>query len=287
MMMVPMAASTDISHALPPRHEAGPLGGDDTKERVREAIDIVDLIGSYISLRRNGRNLVGLCPWHDDSRPSLQINPERQTFRCWVCNIGGDAFSFLMRMERLEFREALEQLAERAGIDLPKSRGPGGDVKRPLFETVAWAAARFSECLQSSPLAAKARAYLADRGLTAETVAAHGLGFVPDEWDWLLRQAQAAGVATGKLEQAGLAVPRQDRSGHYDRFRGRVMFPIRDPQGRHVAFGGRVLPGSPPDAAKYINSPETAIFSKQSMLYGLETARETMSRSRRAVVVEG
>lgn len=279
-----MAAPPDIAMPSVGHHQAG---GDDAKERVREAVDIVDLIGSYISLRRNGRNLVGLCPWHDDSRPSLQINPERQTFRCWVCNIGGDAFSFLMRMERLEFREALEQLAERVGIDLPRSRGPGGDVKRPLYETVAWAAARFAECLQSSPVAAAARRYLLDRGLTSETIAASGLGFVPDEWDWLLRQAQAAGIATNKLEQAGLAVPRQDRSGHYDRFRGRVMFPIRDPQGRHVAFGGRVLPGSPPDAAKYINSPETPVFSKQSMLYGLDSAREAISRSRRAIVVEG
>ena len=281
-----MATSADIT-PVAHRHDAGLFSGDDAKERVREAVDIVDLVGSYISLRRNGRNLVGLCPWHDDSRPSLQINPERQTFRCWVCNVGGDAFSFLMRMERLEFREALEQLAERVGIDLPRSRGPGGDVKRPLYDTIAWAAARFSDCLQSSPVAEKARAYLHDRGLTAETVTAHGLGFVPDEWDWLLRQAQAAGIATSNLEQAGLVIPRQDRSGHYDRFRGRVMFPIRDPQGRHVAFGGRVLPGSPPDAAKYINSPETPIFSKQSMLYGLESARETMSRSRRAIVVEG
>ena len=119
-----MATSAELASASPNRQPAGSYGGDDAKERVREAVDIVDLIGSYISLRRNGRNLVGLCPWHDDSRPSLQINPERQTFRCWVCNIGGDAFSFLMRMERLEFREALEQLAERVGIDLPKAEAP-------------------------------------------------------------------------------------------------------------------------------------------------------------------
>lgn len=266
----------------------GPLGGgDDVKERVREAVDIVDLVGSYISLRRNGRNFVGLCPWHDDSRPSLQINPERQTFRCWVCNVGGDAFSFLMRMDRLEFREALEQLADRVSIELPRSRGPGGDVKRPLYDVAAWAADRFADCLLTAPLAGTARDYLRDRGLTAEIIATHRLGFVPPEWDWLLRQAQAAGISTGQLEQAGLVVARQDRSGHYDRFRGRVMFPIYDAQGRCVAFGGRVLPGGDADSAKYINSPETPIFSKQSMLYGLDTAREAMSRSRRAVVVEG
>ena len=273
---------TTGTHASP-----GLYGGDDVKERVREAVDIVDLVGSYISLRRNGRNFVGLCPWHDDSRPSLQINPERQTFRCWVCNIGGDAFSFLMRMDRLEFREALEQLADRAGIELPRSRGPGGDVKKPLYETAAWAAERFADCLRQSPVAESARRYLRDRGLTDETIAAHQVGFVPSEWDWLLRQAQAAGISTSHLEQAGLAVARQDRSGHYDRFRGRVMFPIRDPQGRCVAFGGRVLPDAPPDSAKYINSPETPIFSKQSMLYGLDIARDAISTSRRAVVVEG
>jgi DNA primase len=279
-----MASTLDTTgpHAGP-----GPSSGDDVKERVREAVDIVDLVGSYISLRRNGRNFVGLCPWHDDSRPSLQINPERQTFRCWVCNVGGDAFSFLMRMDRLEFREALEQLAERVGIELPRSRGPGSDVKKPLYETAAWAAERFADCLRQSPLAEPARRYLRDRGLTDETLAAHQVGFVPSEWDWLLRQAQAAGISTSHLEQAGLAVARQDRSGHYDRFRGRVMFPIRDPQGRCVAFGGRVLPDAPADSAKYINSPETPIFSKQSMLYGLDIARDAISSSRRAVVVEG
>lgn len=266
---------------------SGSFGGDDVKERVREAVDIVDLVGSYISLRRNGRNFVGLCPWHDDSRPSLQINPERQTFRCWVCNVGGDAFSFLMRMDRLEFREALEQLADRVGIELPRSRGPGGDVKRPLYETAAWAAERFADCLRHSPVAEAARGYLRNRGLTDETITNHQVGFVPSEWDWLLRQAQAAGISTSHLEQAGLAVARQDRSGHYDRFRGRVMFPIRDPQGRCVAFGGRILPDAPADSAKYINSPETPIFSKQSMLYGLDTARDAVTASRRAVVVEG
>jgi len=261
---------------------------DDLKERVRDAIDIVDLVGTYLSLRRAGKAMVGLCPWHEDSRPSFHVNPERQTFRCWVCNIGGDAFSFLMRMERLEFREALEQLAQRAGIDLPRGRGGlPPDEKTAIQAALTWAAGRYRDCLRTSPEARVARDYLAGRGLSKETVDRFQLGYAPPGWDWLLRQASAAGIAADHLLKAGLVVERQDRSGHYDRFRDRVLFPICDQFSRCVAFGGRVLPGAPPDSAKYINSPETPLFSKSSMLYGLDTAREAMSRSRRAIVVEG
>jgi DNA primase len=270
-----------------PSPTSSTLPRDDVKERVRDAIDIVDLVGSYIALRRAGRGLVGLCPWHDDSRPSLQVNPERQTFRCWVCNVGGDAFSFLMRMERLEFREALEQLAERAGIPLPRSGGLPADDKAALYRALGWAADRFRDCLARHPEAAVARAYLAGRGFDAAAIDRFGLGFAPPAWDWLLGQAATAGISPLELLRAGLAVERQDRSGHYDRFRGRVMFPIRDPQGRCVAFGGRVLPGAPADAAKYINSPETPLFSKSATLYGLDTAREAITASRRVIVVEG
>ena len=271
-----------------PVSQSASLPRDDVKERVRDATDIVDVVGSYLTLRRSGKGMVGLCPWHDDSRPSLQVNQERQTFRCWVCDIGGDVFNFVMRMERIEFREALEQLADRAGIQLPTSRGGlPVDDKAALVKLHAWAAERFHECLRSAPEAAAARDYLSGRGLSADTVTRHQLGFSPAAWDWLSRQASAAGIAAADLVRAGLAVVRQDRSGHYDRFRGRVMFPIRDPQGRCVAFGGRVLPGGDRDMAKYINSPETPLFSKSGMLYGLDTARDAMSASRRAIVVEG
>ena len=271
-----------------PQQPSSPAPRDDLKERVRDAVDIVDLVGSYIALRRQGKAMVGLCPWHDDSRPSFQVNPERQTFRCWVCDVGGDAFSFLMRMERLEFREALEQLADRAGISIPRGRGGlAADEKAALWKAVAWAADRFHDCLRSLPEAAPARDYLAGRGLDSAAIVRFRLGFAPQSWDWLLRQAAAAGLAAAELERVGLVVERQDRSGHYDRFRGRVMFPIHDPQGRCVAFGGRVLPGPDADPAKYINSPETPLFSKSSMLYGLDTAREAMAKSRRAIVVEG
>jgi DNA primase len=261
---------------------------DDIKERVRDATDIVDVVSSYISLRRGGKAMVGLCPWHDDSRPSMQVNPERQTFRCWVCDIGGDVFNFVMRMEKVEFREALEQLADRAGIQIPRGRGGlPADDKAALRRACGWAAERFHACLTGSADAAAARDYLTRRGLSDATIQRFQLGFAPPAWDWLLRQASAAGIATADLVKTGLAVERQEQTGHYDRFRGRVMFPIRDPQGRCVAFGGRVLPGAPADSAKYINSPETPLFSKSSMLYGLDTARDAMTKSRRAIVVEG
>ena len=273
---------------LAPR--SGPVSwpdGDDIKERVRDATDIADLVSSYITLRRQGKNLVGLCPWHDDAKPSFNVNPERQTFRCWVCDIGGDVYSFLMRMEKIEFREALEQLAERAGIDLPRGRGGVPvDERKSLHKVLTWACDRFADHLRRAPDAEPARAYLRDRGLSLETIERFQLGYAPAAWDWLLRQAPAAGFSAELLARAGLAVERQERGGHYDRFRDRVMFPIRDPQGRCVAFGGRVLPGST-EGAKYINSPETPVFSKSSLLYGLDSSRDAMARTGRAVVVEG
>ncbi len=268
--------------------QSPPAPRDDVKERVREAVDIIDVVGSYISLRRQGKAMTGLCPWHEDSRPSLQVNPDRQTYRCWVCDVGGDVFSFVMRMEKVEFREALEQLADRAGITLQRVRGGlPADDKATLRTVMAWASDRFRDCLRSAAEAGPARDYLHARGLSPATIDRFQIGFAPQSWDWLLRQSVAAGIARDDLVRAGLVVEREDRSGHYDRFRGRVIFPIRDPQGRCVAFGGRVLPGERPDSAKYINSPETPLFSKSSMLYGLDTGRDAMSASRRAIVVEG
>ena len=273
--------------SAPGSSAAGFSGADDIKERVRDATDIADLVASFITLRRQGKALVGLCPWHDDSKPSFQVSPERQTYRCWVCGVGGDVFSFLMRMEKLEFRDALHQLAERAGIDIPRVRGAVPvDERKTLHQVLGWACDRYADSLRRGPDAERARDYLRDRGLAQATIDRFQLGYAPASWDWLLRQAPVAGFPTDVLVRAGLAVERQERTGHYDRFRDRVMFPIRDPQGRCVAFGGRVLPGAS-DGAKYINSPETPLFSKSSMLYGLDTAREGMARTGRAVVVEG
>lgn len=270
----------------------------DTKESVKQAIDIVELVGQYVRLRRQGRNYVGLCPWHDDTRPSLQVNPERQSFKCWVCDIGGDVFSFMMQIEGVEFREALAMLAERAGIPLqprqpgksasaqgPASESGSGD-KRALYRAMAWAETQYHRFLLEADEAQPARDYLAERQIDQESISRFRLGFSPLRADWLESQARAAGANPRMLEQAGVIARAENRT--YDRFRGRLLFPIRDSQGRPIAFGGRILPQvelkSP---AKYVNSPETPLFTKSQMLYGLDVASQAMRKSRTALVTEG
>jgi len=268
----------------------------DAKEQVRQAVDIVDLVSSYMALRREGRGYVAVCPWHDDSRPSLKVNPERQSFKCWVCDIGGDIFSFLMRMEGLEFRESLEMLADRAGIELATSKQPEGQASEfqrlNLLRAMAWAEDQFHRCLLEDPAADAARRYLADRGINPATTESFRLGFAPNRWDWLLTRAQRAEWSPAVLERVGLAASRRSGPGHYDRFRGRLMFPIRDTRSRPIAFGGRVIPGAvASDAdrteAKYINSPETPLFNKSSELYALNVAKEGLGKELGIVVMEG
>jgi len=266
----------------------------DVKEQVKQAIDIVDLVGSSIGLRRQGRNYVGLCPWHDDSRPSLQVNPERQSFKCWVCNIGGDVFNFVMQMEGVSFAEALAILAERAGIPLkPQRREPAGPNAPPdkplLYRTMAWAERQYHKCLLELPEGEPGRKYLAERQITPESIEKFKLGYCPDAWDWILRRASEKGPSPKLLEAAGIALRSAGGTGnYYDRFRGRVLFSIHDPQGRPVGLGGRVLPGQGGEnAAKYVNSPETPLFSKSRLLYGLDAAREAIRRTHTAMVMEG
>ena len=273
----------------------------DEKERVRQAIDIVDLVASYLQLRREGRGYKALCPWHDDSRPSLQVNPERQSFKCWVCDIGGDIFSFMMRMEKVEFPEALAMLADRAGIQLTPYHPGGGhstsnsavvgspDDKRTLYQAAAWAEEQFHNCLLKSPEAEPARRYLLDRGIDGDSIRRYRLGFSPDRWDWIIQQSLKANVSPRVLERIGLLI-RKDGGGHYDRFKGRVLFSIRDTQSRPVAVGGRILPDAAgTNPAKYVNSPETPLFSKSHMLYGLDLAKDAISDkdSKTAIVMEG
>ena len=282
-------------------------GSFDIKERVKQAVDIVDLVGSHIQLRRQGRNYVGICPWHDDSRPSLQVNPERQSFKCWVCDIGGDVFTFMMKMENVEFREALQILAEKAGIPLethPRHHPAGDgastnaasalDQKRTLLQAMAWATKQYHECLLRSPGADVARRYLQERGITDESVERFGLGFSPLERDWILRQAKGEVTPdrlnrrTKVLESVGILARPSEGGSFYDRFKGRVLFSIRDGQGRPVGIGGRVLPElGTTSPAKYVNSPETPLFHKSKLLYGLDLARESFRKTRTALVMEG
>src|SRR4051812_47992818 len=263
---------------------------------------MVDLVASYGQLRRQGRNYVGICPWHDDSRPSLQVNPDRQSFKCWVCDYGGDVFSFVMRSENLEFREALELLAERAGINIqppqhtssepggssPRSSSDPSTEKRTLYRVAAWAEEQFHRCLVESPEAEAGRVYLNERGLTQETINRFKLGFAPNRWDWILERARDTEWTPPLLERVGLLRRKELGGGFYDWFRGRVMFSIRDARSRPIAFGGRVLPQLADErSAKYINSPETPLFSKSRELYALDVAREHFKEEGGAIVMEG
>ncbi len=266
----------------------------DIKERVRQAIDIVELVGRHVRLRRQGRNYVGLCPWHDDTRPSLQVNPERQSFRCWVCDIGGDVFSFVMKMEGVEFREALGLLAEQAGISLAApSEGPSGTQggafdKRKLYQAVAWAEKQYHQCLLNHPEAEPARQYLRQRGITAESIERFRLGFSLLGRRLLAEACRGTGVEVPVLEAAGLLARSTGPGDVYDRFRGRLLFSIRDPQSRPVGFGGRLIPEVPLSSpAKYVNSPETPLFTKSRLLYGLDLAREAIRKRGAALVMEG
>jgi DNA primase len=266
----------------------------DAKELIKQAIDIVDLVGSSIQLRRQGRNFVGLCPWHDDTRPSFQVNPERQSFKCWVCDIGGDIFSFVMKMEGVTFPEALKMLADRAGIQLEPPRGrPQGEIggpddKRTLYQAMAWAEKQYHDCLLRSPEAEPARGYLQKRGISAESIAKFHLGFCPNQPAWILSRSERSGFGPKILEAIGLLARSAGGGNLYDRFRGRVLFAIRDTQGRPVGLGGRLMPESGMTSpAKYVNSPETPLFTKSNLLYGLDVARETMRHSRTALVMEG
>ena len=260
---------------------------NEVKDRVRLAVNIVDLIGSYGEIRRQGRGFVAACPFHDDRRPSLQVNPDRQTWKCWVCDIGGDVFSFVMKKESVGFPEALRMLADRAGIVIenPKERGSRDDKKR-LYEAMKWATQEFHDCLLSSPEAKTAREYLEDRGITDESLRKFQIGFAPESWSWLLDRGIAKSFSPDVMESIGLAA-RGDRGSRYDRFRNRAIFPIRDPSGRPIAVGGRVLPGASADTAKYVNCSETRLYHKSHQLYGLDLARDAIVKAKQAVVMEG
>ena len=272
----------------------------DTKERVREATDIVDLISGYLDLRREGRGFSAICPWHDDSHPSLKINPDRQTWKCWVCNIGGDVFSFVQQREGIGFGEALRMLAEKAGIPLGDPRqahkaAQVRDEKQAIYQVMAWAESLFHRYLLEAPQARSAREYLEGRNITQESIKTWHIGYAPDEWSWLIDEASRSKISVPTLQAGGLVSTSERTGKKLDRFRGRVIFPIRDLQQRPIAFGGRVLPEvadalekkySRP-AAKYINSPETRVFSKSETLYGLNLARDPVSREKRLLVMEG
>lgn len=260
----------------------------DFKAQVMAATDIVALIGRSVALKQRGRDYVGLCPFHQEKSPSFTVSPSKQFFYCYGCKAGGDAISFVMKRDRVEFIEALKLLGQDAGLEMPKfglSKEKTSE-KQVLLEANSAACAFFEKLLSHPEQGAAARAYLAQRGFTAETIQRFQLGYAAESWDAFLKSQAARKFRPEQLFAAGLAKKREKGDGYYDAFRNRLMFPIRDENARVIAFGGRVMPGSP-DPAKYLNSPETPLFSKSRTVFGLDLARQKIVESRTVVVVEG
>jgi len=257
-------------------------------EEVRTSANIVDVVGAYVSLRKRGRNYLGLCPFHSEKEPSFTVNNEKQIFHCFGCGASGSVFDFVMRTRNLTFAEAVRELANRYGIPLPQEEETAQakkirEVAERLRQVNSLAARYFNRTLLDGSSGRIGREYLRSRGIGDETIQDFQLGYAPKSWDGLKRFLLREKVELKLAAQAGLLVQKSDRDT-YDRFRNRLMFPIKDMRGRTVGFGGRALDDSMP---KYLNSPETLIFHKGRTLYGLSTAREACRQHNEALVVEG
>ncbi|HKO58080.1 MAG TPA: DNA primase, partial [Thermoanaerobaculia bacterium] len=257
---------------------------DDTIiSRVREAADIVDFVSQVTPLKLAGKSFKGLCPFHREKTPSFHVDRAKGLFYCFGCGTGGDVFKFLALTERFTFPEAVEHVASRVGIELPRRQKTRRDNdKDDLLEAIDDASEAFHQALgwhDDNP----AQRYLRERGVPQAIVEKYGFGYAPDSWDYILRRlTQKHGEK--KLELAGLITPRKEKSGFYDRFRNRLMIPIHSETGALVGFGGRSLDGSEP---KYLNSPESEVFNKSRLLYNLHRSKDAMRRIDRAILVEG
>jgi DNA primase len=258
----------------------------DAVSDVRERTDIVDLVSQYVQLKKAGRNYKGLCPFHQEKTPSFIVFPDTQGFHCFGCGKGGDAFTFYQSVEHVDFKEALTELARRTGVQLASvpTVAPEVDAHRQrLIELNELAATFYANVLANSDSGAPGRILAETRGLTGDVIARFQLGFAPDGWDNLHRYFSSRGVDPAVAAEAGLLQVR-DGGGHYDRFRNRFMFPIRNRDGRVVGFGGRALGDAQP---KYLNSPQSPIFDKSSLVYALDLAKEEIRRRDQVVIVEG
>lgn len=269
---------------------------DDTfKRQVLEATDIVELISQSVALKRRGKNYLGLCPFHNEKTPSFNVSAEKRYFKCFGCKASGNAIDFVMKRDRLDFLSALKLLGERAGLEMPRFAAANRDKtpeRQQLLDAHARAARLFHANLKHPDLGKPARDYLAQRGFSDATIDAFQIGYAPPGWDRLLSSDEMSGFTAGLLALGGLVKPRPNGPGHYDTFRDRLIFPIRDEQGRTIAFGGRVMPGSDDtqqavSPAKYLNSPETPIFSKSRTVFGLDLGRQRIVETRVVAVVEG
>ncbi len=256
-------------------------------ERVKVEANIVDVISDYVRLRRTGKNWLGLCPFHDDKKPSFNVEPVRGIYKCFACGKGGNIFTFLMELNGWTFPETVRSLAQNLGIEIPEE--PRDRQQYGEHERLAGAvrdAARFFYQTYRSDAGLAAQAYFKKRGLSDETIVRFGLGYSPDEWETLFKRLSDSGYTPQELEHAGLVIKREGRPGWYDRFRGRTMFPILTATGRVVGFGARRMKEDP-DQPKYLNSSESPIYQKSRVLYGLFQAKEAIRKQGLALMVEG
>jgi DNA primase len=261
-----------------------------TLEQIRAASDIVDVIGGYIPLKRNGANFVALCPFHREKTPSFNVNAHKQIFHCFGCHKGGDVFTFVKEYENIDFPDAVRRLAERARIPIETEHQPGGSetrhLKDRLFQIHEQITQRWQAALAAGEAGQMARDYLARRGVSAEAVQLFRLGCAPEAWDDTVNWAKSKHYELPLMEQAGLILRKEGSDHPYDRFRGRLIFPICDEQGRVVAFSGRILTGEE-KTAKYVNSPETPIFTKGKVMFGLDKSKRALLDTHQAVICEG
>jgi DNA primase len=253
-------------------------------EQIKERVSITDLVGQRVKLGKSGRNLKGLCPFHSEKTPSFYVFPEKENYRCFGCGEHGDIFTWVMKTENVDFGEALKVLAERAGVELTRREVRSAeDSRRSRMWEINGAAARYYQAMLLQPQGAPALAYVAGRGLERSTIEMFQIGWAPDTWDALLNHLTSQGYTPEELAEVGLVVARES-GGYYDRFRGRVTFPIRDARGNVIGFGGRAMGDAQP---KYLNSSDSPVFSKGTALYAIDLARTPIKRDGVAIVVEG
>ncbi len=262
-------------------------------DRIRESVDIVEVVSEYAQMTARGRNHVGLCPFHDDHDPSFNVSQEKQIYKCFVCGAGGNVYTFVREIEGISFVEAVRKVAEIGGMPVPepdKRMQAKEEAFDPLYQSMDLARKYFNHLLTAKPEGRQALDYLYGRGVDDATIEAFSLGYAPNAWDHLLRVATSSkrkggGFSPQVLEKSGLVLARNNGNGFYDRFRHRVVFPIRAHTGRVVAFSARAL--DPNEQAKYINSPESPIYHKSSILHGLYEGRDTLRKQKCALIVEG
>jgi DNA primase len=251
---------------------------------IKSKLPAVEVVGETVVLKRAGTVYKGLCPFHAEKTPSFIVTPERETWHCFGCGKHGDIFTFLRERDGLEFREALQRLAEKAGVELSERSSREDRRRRRLREALEAAIAWYREVLLQAHQAEQARGYLAERGFTDATLERFGIGYAPNTWEAMTKRLRSKGFTDQELSDAGLASP-STRGGVYDRFRGRIIIPIRDASGRAIGLGGRIMPGA--EGPKYLNSPATALFDKSRTLFAIDLAKGAIRREKLAVIVEG